>query len=108
MDSAKKLSGRQLALIRLVAVAALTFIANKAFIALNAGHTQATGPRIKFNLGAEQLWAGYLFLSVSAGVFMLLLFINHAKSRAFNTMAKILGLAWLVSLSLVAWLRNAT
>ena len=108
MNSAPQISRRQLLLLRLVAATAIIFIANEALIALSTGHIQATGTRIKFSLGGEQLWAGYLFLSASAGIFVLLLFINHAKSRAFNTIAKALGITWLVSLSLTAWLSNAT
>ncbi|WP_140216562.1 hypothetical protein [Pseudomonas oryzihabitans] len=108
MNPAPQAPGRQLALFRLAAVAALVFIVNKAFIVLNTGRIQTASSHINFNLSEEHLWAGYLFLSVSAGIFVLLLFINHAKRRKFSTIAKALGFAWFVPLSLAVWLNSAT
>jgi hypothetical protein len=108
MNSTPAISGRKLALLRLVALSSLAFIASKLLTALNTGKIQANSSRIKFDLSGENLWAGYLFLSVSAGIFILLLLINHSKSKKFSIIAKILGIFWFVSLLLAIWFSDAT
>jgi hypothetical protein len=98
MDGAPKIEGRKLVILRMVGVAMIIACVNYAYIGYITGIIEVGTRRHSFLMAGETLWLGYLFLLSSAAISTFLLFINKSQTKEFNTIAKIFGIAWLVTL----------
>ena len=100
MDSAPKIEGRKLVILRMVGVAMVIACVNYAYIGCITGIIEVRIRRHSLLMAGENLWFGYLFLLSTASISIFLLFINKSQTKEFNTLAKIFGSAWFAILGI--------
>lgn len=96
---------RQL-VVRLLAVFILAFCVWMLVHGYATGAIEVGTRRSSFFLTGPDMWLGYVFWFLGASLTPFLYFIQHAQTKTYRVLSKVVGISWFVTLAL-CFLRGA-
>lgn len=100
----RRLSSKELLLLRVVVLAFLTLLVNVALTMADSGRVELKASRLNFSLSGDTLWAGYVLVAAAASVCVWMFFYNHVSSRVHKLLGEAVCFFFLASWLLAAFL----
>lgn len=99
----RKLSSKELLLLRVVALVFLSLLVNVALTMADTGRVELNASRLNFSLSGDTLWAGYVLVAAAACVCVWMFFYNHVGSRVHKALGEAVCFLFLASWLLAAF-----